>query len=169
MWGKTITTRGGLELGVCSGLCWKAELRNPRSGRAAWGARSCRPASRGSVRDPVLGAMFASSGLPFNLPGGLKASQETGSLGSHGSNMSGSATVAGSGLVSAADGEPELPSRAGASGAGGAGRQLAKGWGAGRAKPLLGGGLGSAARVPSEPWRGCAANASELNHLQVMF
>lgn len=53
--------------------------------------------------------MFPNSGLPFNLPGGLKGSQETGSLGSHGSKVSGSAMVAGSGSMSATDGKPESP------------------------------------------------------------
>lgn len=54
--------------------------------------------------------MFVGSGLPFNLPGGLKASQETVRLGSHGSNVSGLATVASSGSASAAEaGAPGMP------------------------------------------------------------
>lgn len=54
--------------------------------------------------------MFVGFGLPFNLPGGLKASQQTVRLGSHGSNVSGSATVASSGSASAAEaGAPGMP------------------------------------------------------------
>lgn len=65
--------------------------------------------SWGFLPDSVLGTPFPSSGLPFNLPGGLKGSQETGSLGSHGSEVSGSAMVAGSGSLSTTGGEPESP------------------------------------------------------------
>lgn len=37
----------------------------------------------------VLGTSLPSSGLPFNLPGGLRGSQESGNLRSHGSKLSG--------------------------------------------------------------------------------
>jgi len=116
-----ITTRGGLdhlkavvfvqgctESQTCEILC--EGNGGPNSGQAAWGARGAIGLeNRGSFRDTALGTAFPGSGLPFNLPGGLKGSQEAGSLGSHGSEVSGSAMVAGSGSTSAADEEPESP------------------------------------------------------------
>lgn len=88
----------------CKGNGALTQGKLPGGARGAIGLESW-----GSLRDTVLGVMFPSSGLPFNLPGGLKGSQETGSLGSHGSKVSGSAMVAGSGSMSATDGEPESP------------------------------------------------------------